>query len=398
MLRKAAAVWLATAAGCLAAVAATPPDTVPAGVSRPVGWRIGTELSSAWVPGTCTFLRGANPAGRRVVAGFGGSLRADFSFDSRTREGRLYRGLYQGIGVGADGFVDGATLGTPVSLYIYQGAPIVRISPRLWLGYEWQFGAAMGWKHYPSQAPDNNAAVSTAVTARLGLGLRLHYRPAPRWQLLAGLQAVHFSNGNTHWPNGGVNALGVVLGVAYDLHPHDAGAPSPSPRLEAEADRGRWLYDIMVYGAWRKRIVTVGGEQTLCPGRFGVAGLQFAPARRLNRFVAVGPALDVQWDESAGLAPYWIEGTAGDAIRFIRPPFHRQLSVGVSAHAELTMPIFAVNAGLGYGIVSPRGDRRFYQTLTLKTFVTSRLYLNVGYRLGAFKDPQNLMLGAGIRL
>jgi hypothetical protein len=48
--------------------------------------------------------------------------------------------------------------------------------------------------------------------------------------------------------------------------------------------------------------------------------------------------------------------------------------------------------------VCPYGDKRFYQSLTLKTFITRQLYLNTGYRLGNFKNPQNLMLGIGIRL
>lgn len=70
----------------------------------------------------------------------------------------------------------------------------------------------------------------------------------------------------------------------------------------------------------------------------------------------------------------------------------------LSAHAELTTPIFALNTGFGYDIVCPYGDKRFYQSLTLKTFITRQLYLNTGYRLGNFKNPQNLMLGIGIRL
>ena len=120
--------------------------------------------------------------------------------------------------------------------------------------------------------------------------------------------------------------------------------------------------------------------------------------RRLNRWVAIGAALDVQWDESAGLAPYWIEGSSDENIKFERPPFMKQVSAGLSAHAELTVPIFSVNAGLGYDVLSPRGNNRFYQSLTLKTFVTDKLFLHVGYRLGDFKEPQNLMLGLGVRL
>ena len=156
----------------------------------------------------------------------------------------------------------------------------------------------------------------------------------------------------------------------------------------------------MAYGAWRKRVVNIGdpAEPQLCPGKFGILGLQLSPLRRINRWVSVGPSLDVQWDESAGLSPYWVEGTTGDMIRFVRPSFGKQLSVGVSAHAELTMPIFSLNGGVGYDLINPKGDRAFYQTLSLKTFITKNVYINTGYSLRNFKDPRNLMLGVGFRL
>ena len=72
---------------------------------------------------------------------------------------------------------------------------------------------------------------------------------------------------------------------------------------------------------------------------------------------------------------------------------------GLSARAELQMPIFAVNAGIGHSLWAPGGDdmRGWYQTFTLKTFVTRNLYVSTGYRLVRFKNPGNLMLGVGWR-
>lgn len=379
-------------------VSAARPDSVARGFDRPLSWRVGVELSPAFVPPTNAFLRGENPDAKRINTSFSGDVRADFAFAPSTRQGMLYHGLYQGLGVGVNSFFASSLLGTPVSAYVYQGAPIVRFNDRLTLGYEWQFGAAFGWQHYDELTAADNGAVSTSVTAHMGVSLKLYYKLSERWQLSVAAVGRHFSNGNTSWPNAGVNTLGGSIGVAYVFGNRGESTGPASRELIADADRGRWFYDIMAYGAWRKHTVVVGGEAELCPGRFGVVGLQFAPMRTLNRFVAVGAALDMQWDEGAGLAPYWVEGSTGDNIHFYRPPFGRQLNVGLSAHAELTMPIFAVNVGLGYDFVSPDDEKRFYQSLSLKTFVTDKLFLNVGYRLGSFKTPQNLMLGIGIRL
>lgn len=374
-------------------------DSIPSGFSLPLQWKVEAEAGAAWVPGTCSYLDGNNPLGESISGNISGALRADFSFNPNSREGMLYKGLYQGVGISVGTFLADDLLGHPVSTYVYQGAPIAHINKRTWIGYEWQFGAAFGWKHSEKGAEDNNTATSTAVTAHMGLGLKLHHRLSEHWQLALGAVAHHYSNGNTSWPNSGVNTIGGSIGIAYIINPLSGSTEAPASLIQ-EADRKRWFYDITAYGAWRKRIVTVGEPASinLCPGKFGVIGLQFSPMRQLNRWVAVGPALDVQWDESGGLEPYWIEGSSDDNIKFERPPFEKQLSAGLSAHAELTMPIFSINAGMGYDFINPKGDKAFYQSLTLKTFVTKNIYINTGYRLGSFQYPQNLMLGMGVRL
>lgn len=198
-------------------------STVPSGWSRPLSWRIGLEASPAFVPSTNDFLKGDNPLSRRVRGNLSGSVMADFSFSPESREGILYRGLYQGFGIGTQSFFADQLLGTPVTAYVYQGAPIVHFSDRLSLGYEWNFGAAFGWRHYDEEALDQNAAVSTSVTALMALGLKLHYTLSDRWRLSVGVAGRHFSNGNTSWPNAGINTVGLSVGLSYLITPSRDG-------------------------------------------------------------------------------------------------------------------------------------------------------------------------------
>ena len=86
-------------------------DSLPAMFSRPVEWRIGAEVVPAWVPGTNSYLAGGNPDGKRIGTNLHEALRCEFSFNPATRQGMLYRGLYQ-------------------------GAPIVSFGERLSLGYD----------------------------------------------------------------------------------------------------------------------------------------------------------------------------------------------------------------------------------------------------------------------
>lgn len=374
-------------------------DSLPSGYHAPLEWGIGCELSPAYVPPTSIFLKGDNMLYKRIRSNFSGSFRVSFRFNENSREGMLYKGLYQGFGIGNEWFEGKHLLGSPSTFYVYQGAPVVRMSSRLTLGYEWKFGIAGGWEYDDEQTPENSAVVSTPVTALMAFALKLNYSLSRRLILSFGMEAKHFSNGNTSYPNAGVNTLGLSLGMDYVINPLRRDAVCHES-LDREADRRKWMYDIMAYGAWRKHIVSVGDPAVpqLCHGSFSVVGMQFSPLRALNRYVAIGPALDMQWDEGAGLQSYWVEGSYDSDMKFYRPPFGRQISAGISAHAELTMPIFCVNAGLGYDFINPEGNKRFYQSLTLKTFVTKKIFLNVGYRLGNFKDPQNLMLGVGVRL
>lgn len=362
-------------------------DTIPVESDTPLKWRIGAQLNGGHVFGTNAYLRGSNPMEKAVNGVFGGGVRVDFSFNPNSRKGLLYKELYQGLAVGASTYFSSGVLGSPVSAYVYQGMPFVYFGNKLSLNYEWEFGAAFGWKHAPVDSKLTNSPVSTAVTAHMGIAVKLYYSLTDRISLSAGVSARHFSNGNTSLPNAGVNSISAVLGLAYSFGPTKSAYSCPVA-LSQDADKGRWFYDLMGYGAWRKRLFRQDMDVTLIPGRFAVAGLQFAAMRALNRYVAVGPAIDLQYDESAALEDYYVPGTYGEDIKFYRPPFGKQLRAGISAHAELTMPIFAVNAGLGIDILSPKGEKRFYQSLAVKAFITDNIFLNVGYRLGNFKDPR----------
>ncbi|MDE6296638.1 MAG: acyloxyacyl hydrolase, partial [Muribaculaceae bacterium] len=79
--------------------------------------------------------------------------------------------------------------------------------------------------------------------------------------LSVGLGGTHFSNGNTSWRNAGLNSAGINLGVDYTINPlpsstHDCDA------LEDEADKKIWIYDIMMFGAWRQRLLWLGDPET----------------------------------------------------------------------------------------------------------------------------------------
>lgn len=343
------------------------------------------------------------------------SLRYSFSFtDPDIRN--YYPGGYQGISVGTlnlgslepRGWSKATrNIGYPVLVYLFQGAPFWNNSRGFSLAYEWNFGAAIGWKPYSEANERFNLTVGSQVNAYLNLNLFACYEVSTNLKLFGGVAVSHFSNGNTSFPNPGINSLGLRIGVEYTLNPPEKGFP-PVKEADTEKDSGKdgdkdceavkrrkLEYDLSLWGASRKRVYRGGEEPVLLPGHFACAGISFAPMVRLNTWWRVGGSFDLQWDRSSGLKRYYISGTTTEDIKFSTPNFFRQVTVGLSAHGELQMPVFAVNVGIGVNLIAPWENRGTYQNITLKTYVCRKIFINVGYQLRNFYQQSSLMLGMG---
>lgn len=369
-------------------------DTLPR--TRKLIHMAGLDVSPGTLFRTDDFFRGANAAGEPLGKTLSLHLKYAFRFGSDTRFGRNYPYAYQGVGVGYNDFFDRAEIGTPAALYVFQHARIAALTQRLSLDYEWNFGLSFGWKPYDEQRNPFNEVVGSRLNAYINLGLMLNWRFAPHWSLAAGVGLTHFSNGNTRYPNGGVNLLGGRLGVMRTF-----GRDTDERRTVRRSDpfRPYVSYDLILYGALRKKGFILGERTYMIPGAFAVAGLNFNPMYNFSRFFRAGVSLDAQYDESANLKDHIANDNQwADELKFHRPPFREQFAVGVSLRAEVVMPIFSINLGVGKNVIG-RGDdtNSYYQVFVLKADVTRHLFLHVGYQLYKFRNPNNLMLGVGYR-
>lgn len=327
-------------------------------------------------------------------------LQYGFSFPADSRQGRICPDAWQGIGGAVNFMGNPRGLGTPVSIYAFQGAPVCSLSDRLSVYYEWNFGASFGWRPCDGYIAASNLIVGSRVNAYINLGAGLRWRLNNTYSLMAGLDLTHYSNGNTSFPNPGVNLAGLRLGIVRVWGRQGTGrrfptADKPTDGSFPEITSHRSSFDLTVYGALRKRVYRGGDTPVLLPGRFAVAGFDIAPMWSVTRNFRTGPSLDLQWDESTDLKRHYVSGSISDDIRFSRPPFFRQVGVGLSGRAELVMPVFSVNVGIGYNVIGPEESRASYQLANLKIRVTDAFYLNIGYKLLDFQKQSNLMLGFG---
>ena len=178
----------------------------------------------------------------------------------------------------------------------------------------------------------------------------------------AGLSLTHFSNGNTKFPNAGLNSIGMKLGLVYSFGRVDNPLSRPRARLLAEPFPRHLSYDLVLFGSWRRKGVYVGEKQIASPGSYPVAGFNFAPMYNLNYKLRFGISLDGVYDGSANVytedALVEYDGGSGTSgRRFLVPGIQHQLALGLSGRAEYVMPFFTINVGLGTNVLG-RGDLR----------------------------------------
>ncbi len=362
---------------------------------------IGLDFRPSYVFPTDEFFKGTNYTGKKINSSLAGHLKYGFKFSPDSELGRLYPYAIQGIGISYNTFFNSKEVGNPLAVYVFQTSRIATISPRLSFDYEWNFGASFGWKKFDEENNPNNTVVGSKINAYINLGFLLNWQIAANTNLKAGIGITHYSNGNTNYPNSGVNTLGASIGITRSFGGEKNGKETLNKLINPKFER-YISYDLIVYGATRKRgVFPENDDPLLAPGSFGIIGLNFNPLYNFSRYFRAGLSLDMQYDESANIGQHiandYIPSTPED-LKFFRPSFREQFSTGISVRAEIVMPIFSINLGIGKNFICKGSDTNsFYQTFVLKTNITKNIFLHTGYQLYRFKDPNNLMLGIGYR-
>lgn len=386
-----------------AAAQAEPASSDSAGQSKTIH-RIEVSVKPSAILHTNDYLNGNNPEGRTMNHAISYHLKYAFSAPEGSKEASLYPGSYQGVGISWHEF--NRQLGNPVSVYLFQGARIAKIAPRLSLNYEWNLGLTFGWNPYNMEQNPQNISIGSKVTAYINVDLYLRWMLSRQWDLNLGGTLSHFSNGNTTMPNYGLNIAGGMISLAYYINRADKDNP-PARRYASEFER-RLTFDLLLYGAWRQKATTDGYEIYPIPRKDAVIGFNFSPMLNINPWLNLGVSLDGVYDRSANIFPngggggYVTSSPTGsdeyERAYFSRPAASKQMALGMSLRAEFVMPYFTINLGAGANFINATGDfKGVYEVLALKMNLTRRSFLHIGYSLYDLKKPNHLMLGLGWR-
>lgn len=348
--------------------------------------RIAADAVPATIFHTNDFLRGGNEETRTMNHDMTFTLKYAFMNHDEVRPGSIHQGTYQGVGLARHEF--NRWLSNPISVYLFQGAPIINFSRRVSLNYEWNLGMAFGWNAYDEETNPENKVIGSKVTAYIDVDMYLRWMMSRYLDFNAGFSLSHFSNGNTTYPNLGLNTCGIRLGMAYYINRQ---MPSATPVVRESYPSCRGLYtDVILYGAWKQGVGHQGDEYYLLPGRYAVMGFNVNPMYRLNPWLSLGASLDGVYDRSAS--------RENDYTEEPDHTFRRQVALGLSARSEFAMPYFSINFGVGTYLLGNRNNfRGVYEVLALKIHASRRAMVHIGYSLVDFKTPNNLMIGLGWR-
>ena len=353
---------------------------------------IGVNIRPSYIIPTHGFYNGWNPLEKPLRFSYSAHAAYQFSYSDHTEKGRLYPGVYQGIGLGVQSFMAGDMLGNPISLYIFQGAPLLSLSERITLDYEWNLGLSAGWKN-------NSFVTASAFNVYINVGLLFNWRLDDNWGMIFGPEYTHYSNGDTAFPNGGANTVNLRIGAKRYFCNGNVKA-SQAIIFKAGQEQTRFwqnlTYDMSLLGGCRADRMLVGNTLHIINKAFPLIGIQFNPLYHLNRCLSVGPSLDLTYDNSANLIA---SEDGNDILNYSYPTFYRQCAAGLSMRGELKMPIFAVNIGIGNNFSFKGSDLRgIYGVFALKAFLSDSLFLCVSYRLSSVLYSHNMMFGIGVSI
>lgn len=375
--------------------------------------RIGADVRPGYIFQTNSFYKGENEINKSFKNTLSTHLKYSFQFHPNTCASQIFGGAYQGIGL-AYYKLDNRTvsedytwyytskpkeLGNPITFYIFQGAQIKQFNSRLSLNYEWNFGISFGWKPYDVNNNRYNKAIGSKANAYINADLYLSWILSRQFDLNTGVALTHFSNGNTKFPNAGLNAIALYLGLVYNFNRDNC---LPQSSIYVPEFPKHISYDLTLFGSWRRKGVVFLDDHIASPHAYTVLGFNFAPMYNLGYKSRVGISLDGVYDGSANV---YVEDyirplsrSSNENDHFATPSISNQLALGISGRAEYVMPYFTIGVGLGINVLHGGGDlKSFYQMVTLKTEITRSSYLHIGYSLQDFHDPNFLMLGVGYR-
>jgi hypothetical protein len=401
--RAAAAILLALLChGVLIAVLARPAsaDTSPTVGRNSNFLRAGYQYGS--VLGTNDFVKGDNAAGKPIDTFQ--MLRLEFGW--QTGGAMDWHHLYNfpsfGLGINAGDYANDEELGKPTSLYGFFDWPVKRWN-RNALVFGLGFGLTDNWVSFDERTNPYNVAIGAGRSVYIDAGLNYELALARRWWLQAGFSFTHYSNGGSQQPNWGINQLGGLLFVKYDLRERQL----PATRRTIAPYEPRWELSTTLAMGVRNLAMDLRDDpefSSYLTKDYAIGNFTVVAARQFSHMSRYNLGLDLEYDDSVADAVRLADLQAGAEPESVSA--WDRLGLGVVGGYEHVVARAQLLVQLGYTVLrrdvtDQNGNEarvpRFYQRLGLRYHVLDDVYLGLNVRFHDFSRADNLEFNLGYR-
>ena len=308
--------------------------------SSPIFTRVG--FSPAYVVATNPFaVSGAMPAGREVHAVPSLTLEIGRQTDGSQPWHHAYGLPSYGVGVSVGSI--GSGVSRPVDAYTFFSWPFARPSERLHITTDIGMGISWNWKAFNQRTNAYTTVLGSNVNARIDWGFYLRYLATPQTSLYAGVDFTHRSNGGMRQPDQGINTIGPIFGLRYNL------APERSQRPASDPTPFRPAWELIAGG--------VGGRKNVLDERnnihhdFGAVGITTGMQRHFYPYGKMAFGADVMYDGSTGARVVDVVNRS-----VLRADLGDRMALGFYTGYEHVIGRFGALVHVGYKVVNGSDD------------------------------------------
>ena len=308
---------------------------------------------------------------------------------------------HKGIGVYLPRFSMRKELGDPFSVFLFQGAQIKRINKNVSFDYEINLGASFNWNRFNAYTDPMFIVFGSSTNVHLAGNWYFNWRLSKRFDLHAGANITHFSNGALRTPNNGLNNVSPFVEIVYNLQkektsPNSNGMAYPPPAFKKGTAHD---FNLLFTTHTVKLDSAENGLISKYPRqRFKVAGISYSYMFHNTRRFKWGPSMELLYDESVNTT---FKGETNPLTGEYREYYQLgkmadRFSAGLSLKGEFCMPGYSIFTNLGYDVYhKDRRKEHFYQIYGVKVFLLDSLFATFSVRSTKLAHSQYLYLSVG---
>lgn len=344
---------------------------------------------------TNSFVEGENLSGEPIDTYHGARLEFGWQTSGEEDWHHLYNFPTYGLGINACNYFNDEELGKPTSIYGFFGWPVKRWG-RSTLNVDLGFGLADNWVAFDEVENPYNVAIGAGRSVYIDVGMTYEMPLAKRWWLLAGFTGTHYSNGGSQQPNWGMNQVGPLVYVKYDLQERKL----PQVRRKLGPFEPTWEVAATFSFGVRNLEKDLRGDE-----EFGhyytkdylATNVWVMANRQFSHMSAYSFGLDIDYDESVDDLVTIESLNAGKGVPGEVSTIEK-MGLSVCGGYEHRMARAGLIVRIGYTVARKEVEGRLprlYQRLGLKYDILDGVHMGLNVRFNDFSRANNLEFNMG---